>query len=75
MDLVSRIECFLILTVFAGLVGLAIGFAAGRFLLIRGNRGEALVASMLSRLSRSHLLLNNVTLPTAEGTTQIESKS
>ncbi|HEY5915181.1 MAG TPA: hypothetical protein VJA21_31700 [Verrucomicrobiae bacterium] len=68
------IECFLILTVFASLVALAIGLAAGRHLLIRGNRGEALVASTLSRLSRPHLLLNNVTLPTAEITTRIESK-
>ncbi len=50
-EFVTGIECFLIFSVFAGLVGLAIGLAAGRYLLIRGNRGEALVASLLFRLS------------------------
>lgn len=68
----SWVELAFILTLLAGFVGLGIGFAAGRLLLLRSNRGEALVANTLSRLSRPHLLLNNVTLPTAEGTTQID---
>lgn len=37
------------------------------------NFGEAMVAETIaSHFSRPHLLLNNVTLPTADGTTQID---
>ena len=61
---------FLILL--AGAVGLLIGFAAGRFLLLNRNEGEALVASTLSQLSVPHVLINNVTLPLEQGTTQID---
>jgi hypothetical protein len=61
-----------VLILLAGAIGLVIGLAAGRFLLVNGNRGEAMVANTLSRLSRPHILLNNVTLPTERGTTQID---
>lgn len=54
------------------IVGLILGFRAGRALLVNANRGEALVAETLSRLERPHVLLNNVTLPTGDGTTQID---
>ena len=56
----------------AGVVGLIVGTAAGRKLLINENRGEALVANMLQRLTRMNVLLNNVTLTTENGTTQID---
>jgi hypothetical protein len=45
---------------------------AGRKLLIRQNMGEALVANTLSKLHCFHVLINNVTLPTGGGTTQID---
>ena len=56
----------------AGVVGLIVGTAAGRKLLINENWGEALVANMLQRLTRMNVLLNNVTLTTENGTTQID---
>jgi hypothetical protein len=40
-----------------GFIGFFIGLAVGHFLLLRTNRGEALVASALSGLSRPHQLL------------------
>ena len=61
-----------VLILLAGAVGVVIGLAAGRFLLVNSNLGEAMVANELSRLSRPHVLLNNVTLPTECGTTQID---
>ena len=61
-----------VLILLAGAVGVVIGLAAGRFLLVPRNLGEAMVANTLSRLSRPHVLLNNVTLPTERGTTQID---
>ncbi len=49
------------------------GFASGRWQLLRHNTGEALVADTIGgRLYRPHLLLNNVTLKTEHGTTQID---
>ena len=56
----------------AGMVGLIVGISAGRKLLINENRGEALVANRLQRLTRLNVLLNNVTLKTETGTTQID---
>lgn len=53
-------------------VGLVVGFFAGRFLLVNRNIGEALVANTLSRLTIPHVLINNVTLPVVNGTTQID---
>ena len=61
-----------VLILLAGAVGVVIGLAAGRFLLVPRNLGEAMVANELSRLGRPHVLLNNVTLPTERGTTQID---
>jgi hypothetical protein len=55
-----------------GTVGLGIGLVVGRFLLVQSNRGEAMVANTLSGLRCPHVLLNNVTLPTERGTTQID---
>ena len=50
-----------------------VGFAAGRVIASRQNLGEGLVANMINwGLQRPHLLLNNVTLQTGEGTTQID---
>ena len=56
----------------AALAGLIIGVQVGRSLLVKSNMGEALVADTLSRLGRPHVLLNNVTLQTGDGTTQID---
>ena len=56
----------------AGMVGLIVGIFAARKLLINENRGEALVANRLQRLTRMNVLLNNVTLKTETGTTQID---
>jgi len=53
-------------------VGLIIGAALGHQFLLRQNIGEALVASKLSNLNGLHVLFNNVTLPTENGTTQID---
>jgi restriction system protein len=60
------------LTGAAAVVGLIAGVLIGRLVPVRRNLGEALVAEALSGLMRPHVLLNNVTLPTADGTTQID---
>jgi len=53
-------------------VGIAIGTGAAQTL-HRKNVGEAMLADAIGRdFPRAHLLLNNVTLPTADGTTQID---
>jgi hypothetical protein len=67
---IQRVTAIYILL--AGVVSLIIGVVAGRQLLILQNRGEALVANNLANLNRPHLLLNNVTLPTEDGTTQVD---
>jgi hypothetical protein len=55
------------------LVGLVLGVLAGRFLHFRVNLGEALVANAIGNgFHRPHVLLNNVTLETQQGTTQID---
>lgn len=49
------------------------GIAVGRFLFIRANMGEALVADAISAgFQRPHVLLNNVTFESDKGTTQID---
>jgi restriction system protein len=50
----------------------ATGIIVGRFILVNRNMGEALVAKALAQLSCPHVLINNVTLPTECGTTQID---
>jgi hypothetical protein len=55
-----------------GMVCFAIGIAIGRFILVNHNTGEALVANVLAQLTCPHVLINNVTLPTERGTTQID---
>jgi hypothetical protein len=58
--------------VLALLVGIVIGTRVTQTL-HRKNVGEAVLAETISRyFSRAHLLLNNITLPTAGGTTQID---
>ena len=53
--------------------GLALGVLAGRFFRFRENLGEALVANAIGNgFHRPHVLLNNVTLETHHGTTQID---
>lgn len=61
-----------LLVLLSGAVGLVVGFLAGRSFLMNRNMGEALLANALSRLTFSHVLINNVTLPTVNGTTQID---
>lgn len=57
---------------FALIFGLAVGAGISRFQ-FRKNFGEALLAATIDKhFSRPHLLLNNVTLATPEGTTQID---
>lgn len=53
-------------------VGLIIGTFVGQQLLLNKNMGEALVANRLAGLNGLHVLINNVTLPTETGTTQID---
>jgi hypothetical protein len=57
---------------FALMFGLTIGAGVSQFR-FRKNLGEALLAATIDKhFSRPHLLLNNVTLATPEGTTQID---
>jgi hypothetical protein len=57
----------------ASLVALAIGFWLGRQFPDSANIGEARVIDRIeSKFSPPHVLLNNVTLPTEKGTTQID---
>jgi hypothetical protein len=58
-----------ILCLFGGLI---VGVMVGRQLLLNKNMGEALVANVLEKLNGSHVLINNVTLPTGDETTQID---
>jgi len=59
--------------ILAVLVGIGIGAGAAQQWQHRKNIGEAMVANAIDGyFARPHLLLNNVTLPTAEGTTQID---
>jgi hypothetical protein len=53
-------------------VGLTLGVLVGQQLVFRKNIGEALVANRLERLMGLHVLINNVTLPIENGTTQID---
>ena len=53
-------------------VGLIIGVVLGRQFLLNRNLGEAMVANRLANLNGLHALINNVTLPTEDGTTQID---
>jgi hypothetical protein len=63
---------FLVLVFSALMIGLALGAGAAQFR-HRKNIGEALLAATIDRnFPRPHLLLNNVTLATPEGTTQID---
>jgi hypothetical protein len=64
-----------VVIILALLVGIGIGSGAGaaQRWQHRKDVGEAMLAENIGRLfSRPHLLLNNVTLPTADGTTQID---
>jgi restriction system protein len=55
------------------LLSLLSGIVIGRFFFLRENLGEALVANAIStQFQRPHLLLNNVTLQTGNGTAQID---
>ena len=63
----------LVLAFITLLAGLIVGFLAGRQILLRSSMGEALVANTIHKhFTRPHVLLNNVTLPTESGTTQID---
>jgi len=54
------------------LAGLVIGATAKQQLQRRQNLGEALVANTLENLRCLHVLINNVTLPVENGSTQID---
>ena len=55
------------------LFALVLGIFIGRQLLFRKSMGEALVANTIAAsFQRPHILLNNVTLRTETGTTQID---
>ena len=55
------------------LVGLALLVKTAIQIRHQKNLGEALVADAIGRsFTRPHLLLNNITLPTTDGTTQID---
>ena len=55
------------------LVAFALGIMLGRYLLVSKSAGEALLANTIeARLPQPHVLINNVTLPTETGTTQID---
>lgn len=77
---VNTSNIFSVLLFLAGIflalfIGIAIGTAAvsGRYLLYRKNIGEAMLAETIDQqFKRPHFLLNNITLPTTEGTTQID---
>jgi hypothetical protein len=57
----------------AVLAALVLGIAIGRRLLIYQSTGEALVANTIdTNLPQPHTLINNVTLPTEDGSTQID---
>ncbi len=63
----------LLLALLTLIVGLVIGFAAGHQKLLRASMGEALLANSITvNFTRPQVLLNNVTLPTESGTTQID---
>jgi restriction system protein len=54
-------------------IGLVLGIAIGRQVVIHQSMGEAMVANLISsQISQPHVLLNNVTVPTPEATTQID---
>lgn len=62
-----------LLAMFALVIGLVAGIVLGRKLLIRSSMGEAILANTISsQFTRPHVLLNNVTLPTEGGTTQVD---
>lgn len=62
-----------LLVMFALVIGLVAGIVLGRKLLIRSSMGEAILANTISsQFARPHVLLNNVTLPTEGGTTQVD---
>jgi len=61
------------IALFLAVLLLLIGVAIGRFLLFQKNLGEALVAETIANeFPNPHVLLNNVTLEIADGTTQID---
>ena len=55
------------------LVAFALGILSGRHLLVAKSAGEAILANTIeARLLQPHILINNVTLPTDDGSTQID---
>jgi len=62
----------LLAVIIALVAGLALGTGAAQFQ-HRKNMGEAMLAYTIDKyFSRQHFLLNNITLPTSGGTTQID---
>ena len=55
------------------IVALVLGFVLGRHLLVAKSAGEAMLANTIeASLPKPHILINNVTLPNDNGTTQID---
>src|ERR1043165_550074 len=62
-----------LIALFILFIGFILGIIVGRHLLIHKSMGEALVADVIAtRFNSLHVLLNNVTLETEDGTTQID---
>ncbi|NNM86418.1 MAG: NERD domain-containing protein [Phycisphaerales bacterium] len=62
-----------LLTLAALALGLLLGFVLRRQIGLAASKGEALVANEIeAKLRQPHVLINNVTLPTSDGTSQID---
>ena len=62
--------CIVALAILAAFI---LGVALGRRILVSKSTGEAMLAHLIeTRLPQPHVLINNVTLPTDKGTTQID---
>ena len=62
-----------LLTLAALAIGLLLGFLLRRQTCIAASKGEALVANEIeAKFRQLHVLINNITLPTPDGTSQID---
>jgi hypothetical protein len=60
------------ISIFTFIIGLIAGMAVRHRQIHKQNIGEAMVAEVLDHIPGMHVLMNNVTLPKADGTTQID---
>ena len=67
------IPIWVVITALAVAFSFLLGVTAGRQILVSKSKGEALVVNLIvSRVPQPYALINNVTLPTENGTTQID---